>query len=318
MTEDRLTVRIKSIVFEAERINSYVLQPVAGALPPFTAGAHIDLHLADGLIRSYSLLNDPSETGRYVIGVKRDPDGRGGSRFVHDRLRAGDIISISAPKNNFSFVESALHSVFIAGGIGITPILSMVRRATALGQSWELHYASRTRSDAAFAEELSALEARCGKLHLTFDQEPGGSMIDIAAVASRIGPDAHLYCCGPLPMLEAFEKATQARPRDCVHVEYFSAKDAPAVQGGFEVRLARSGRTIPVIAGKTILDALLDAGVNVSFACREGVCGTCETRVIEGEPDHRDMILTDEEKAANKQIMVCCSGSNSPVLVLDL
>ena len=318
MTEDRLTVRIKSIVFEAERINSYELLPVNGSLPPFTAGAHIDLHLADGLVRSYSLLNDPAERDRYVIGVKRDPDGRGGSRFVHDRLRAGDVITIGPPRNNFEFVERAPHFVLIAGGIGITPILSMVRRAAALERSWELHYASRTRGDAAFIDVLAALERQGGQLRLTFDHEPGGRMIDAGAVVAGARPDAHLYCCGPLPMLEAFEKATQGRPPDHVHVEYFTARDAPAVQGGFDVRLNRSGRTIPVAAGKTILDALLDAGVNVSFACREGVCGTCETRVIEGQPDHRDMFLSDEEKAANQQIMVCCSGANSPVLVLDL
>jgi tetrachlorobenzoquinone reductase len=317
VTGNTISVRVKGIVFEAEQTNSYVLQSADGPLPPFTAGAHIDLHLANGMVRSYSLLNDPSERDRYVIGVKRDADGRGGSRFVHDTLRAGDFISISRPRNNFEFSEGAPHSLFFAGGIGITPILSMLRRASTLGRSWELHYAARTRRVAAFLDALAAFAPQ-GKVHLTFDQEPGGQFVDIASISAAAEPDTHLYCCGPLPMLAAFENATRSRPRGQVHVEYFSAKEQPALQGGFDVRLNRSDRTIPVPTGKTILDALLDAGVTVPYACSEGVCGTCETRVVGGIPDHRDAFLSDEEKADNRQIMICCSGSKSAVLVLDL
>jgi vanillate O-demethylase ferredoxin subunit len=320
VTGDLISVRVKSIAFEAEQINSYVLKPVAGQLlPAFTAGSHIDLHLANGMIRNYSLLNDASETDRYVIAVKRDAQGRGGSRFVHDMLRAGDVVSISRPSNNFEFNETASYSLFLAGGIGITPILAMVRRVVALGRRWELHYAARTRIDAAFLDELAALgSGQGGEVHVTFDREPGATMLDVAAIAAKAAPEAHLYCCGPLPMLEAFEAAVTSRPRHQIHVEYFSAEEAPAAAGGFEVRLNRSGRVIPVISGKTILETLLDAGVNVSYACSEGVCGACETRVVEGIPDHRDIFLSDEEKADNKQIMICCSGSKTPVLVLDL
>lgn len=320
MTHDLISVRVKSISFEAEQINSYVLREIEGHdLPTFTAGSHVDLHLANGMIRSYSLLNDSSETDRYVIGVKRDVLGRGGSRFLHDVVKAGDVISISHPKNNFEFAESAAHSLFLAGGIGITPILAMIRRAVALGRPWTLYYTSRTRRDAAFVDQLAALDSRQSRnVHLTFDQEPGGKLLDIAPIVTNAETDTHLYCCGPLPMLEAFEATAKSRPRDRVHVEYFAAKEAPASNGGFDVRLNRSGRTIPVFAGKTILDALLDAGVNVPYACSEGVCGTCETKVVEGVPDHRDIFLSDEERAENKQIMICCSGSKSPVLVLDL
>jgi vanillate O-demethylase ferredoxin subunit len=315
-----MQVRIKRISFEAESINSYELVAPAGSdLVAFTAGSHIDLHLPDGMIRSYSLVNDPSERSRYVIAVNKDAASRGGSRFVHATLRAGDIITISHPRNNFVLQEDAAHSILIAGGIGITPLLSMIRRLEALGRSWELFYAARTRLAAAFVDELSALRPGVqANLHLNFDQEPSGRMFDLAAIVKNAPDDAHLYCCGPVPMLEAFEMATRDRPAGQVHVEYFKAKEKPAAEGGFEVRLARSNRTIKVEAGKTILNALLDAGIAVNYACTEGVCGTCETRVIEGIPDHRDLFLGKSEQAANNTMMICCSGSKSDTLVLDL
>jgi len=315
-----IQVRIKRISFEAETINSYELVAPAGdELVPFTAGSHIDLHLPNGMIRSYSLVNDQCEKTRYVVAVNKDAASRGGSSFVHENLRAGDVITISYPRNNFALQENAAHSVLIAGGIGITPLISMIRRLEALGRSWELFYAARTRVAAAFLDELHAL--RCDvhpHLHLNFDQEPSGRMLDLSAIVKSASPDAHLYCCGPVPMLEAFETATQGRPAEQVHVEYFKAKEKPAAEGGFEVRLARSNRTIAVEAGKTILNALLDAGIAVNYACTEGVCGTCETRVIEGIPDHRDLFLGKEEHAANNTMMICCSGSKSSTLVLDL
>jgi tetrachlorobenzoquinone reductase len=314
-----LQARLKRISFEAETVNSYELTAIAGELMPFTAGSHIDLHLSNGMIRSYSLVNDQSERHRYVIAVNRDAASRGGSCFIHDRLRAGDIVTISHPKNNFSLRENAAHSVLIAGGIGITPLLSMIRRLEALGRSWELFYAARTRKMAAFLDELKTIRPDVRRnVHLNFDQEPGGKMLDLAAIASNAPRDAHLYCCGPVSMLEAFEGATADRAAEHVHVEYFKAREMPAVEGGFEVRLARSNRTIIVPAGKTVLDAVLDAGIAVNYACAEGVCGTCETRVIEGVPDHRDLFLSQEEQAANKSMMICCSGSKSPTLVLDL
>lgn len=312
-----MQVRVKRISYEAESINSYELvNPAGHELPPFTAGAHIDLHLANGMIRSYSLVNDQSERHRYVIAVNNDAAGRGGSKHVHETLRAGQVIEISRPRNNFALHEDAGHSVLIAGGIGITPMLSMIRRLEALGRSWELYYATRTRVAAAFLDELNAL--RPSNLHLTFDQEPQAKMIDLAAIVKAARPEARLYCCGPVSMLEAFEAATAGRPPGQVHVEYFKAKEKPAADGGFEVRLARSKQTIAVQPGQTILDALLAAGINANYACSEGVCGTCETRVIEGIPDHRDLFLSREEQQANKSIMICCSGSKSSTLVLDI
>src|SRR6201996_1647007 len=210
MSESVLKVRVKRIGYEAESVNSYELvSPVGGELPRFTAGAHVDLHLANGMIRSYSLLNDQSERHRYVIAVNNDAAGRGGSKLVHESLRAGQVIEISAPRNNFALQEDAAHSVLIAGGIGITPLLSMIRRLKALGRSWELHYATRTRPAAAFLDELSTL--RSSNLHLTFDQEPQAKMIDLAAIVKSVPAEAHLYCCGPVSMLEAFEAATAGR-----------------------------------------------------------------------------------------------------------
>jgi tetrachlorobenzoquinone reductase len=318
MTHAPLKVLLKSITFEADRINSYTLQAMdGGPLPVFTAGAHIDLHLRPDLIRSYSLTNDPAERERYVIAVKHEADGRGGSAFVHNRLKVGDVLSISAPRNNFAFDEGDHASIFIAGGIGVTPILSMLRRANALGRRWTLHYASRTQRDAAFLQDIRGL-ANGNEINAVFDHEAGGVTLDLATIAAAASDGTHLYCCGPLPMLEAFKAATRSKPSRIVHLEYFSTDQEAATDGGFEVRLAKSGRSIPIAPGKTILATLLEAGIPVSYACNEGTCGTCETRVIDGIPDHRDVYLTDDEHAGNKQIMICCSGSKTPLLVLDL
>ena len=320
MTEDTIEVRVKRISYEADRINSYELvSPAGGDLIPFTAGGHIDLHLSNRMIRGYSLVNDQRERHRYVVAVNKEPAGRGGSRFVHDNLRVGDIIRVSRPRNNFGLCEEAEHSILIGGGIGITPLLSMIRRLDALGRASELVYAARTRPAAAFLDELAALGLN-GRLNvqLDFDDERSGRVFDLPAVVGRAPAQAHLYCCGPQPMLEAFERATADRPANHVHVEYFQAKAPPAIEGGFEVRLARSNRTIAINPGKTILDALLDAGIAANHACSEGVCGTCETRVIDGIPDHRDQFLSKEEQAANKTMMICCSGARSATLVLDL
>lgn len=315
-----MLVRVKRISYEAENINSYELVSASGDdLAPFSAGGHIDLHLPNGMIRSYSLVNHQAERSRYVIAVNKDAASRGGSAFIHETLRAGDVITISTPRNNFTLQENADHSVLIAGGIGITPLLSMIRRLEMLGRPWEMFYAARTRTAAAFLDELNSLRPKpCSSLHTKFDQEPLGGMFDLAEIVRGAPGNAHLYCCGPVPMLKAFEAATAERPAEQVHVEYFKAREKPATEGGFEVRLARSNRTIQVEAGKTILNTLLDAGIVANYACAEGVCGTCETRVIEGIPDHRDLFLGKEEQAANKTMMICCSGSKSGTLVLDI
>jgi vanillate O-demethylase ferredoxin subunit len=311
-----LKLRVKTATWEAPGIVSYELRPVeAGELPPFSAGAHIDLTLPNALIRSYSLVNPQAERHRYVIAVQKDRATRGGSKWVHENLRPGDILTVNGPRNNFALNEAAERSIFIAGGIGITPILCMVERLSSLKKNWELVYCARKRAETAFVEVLRSYGER---VRFNFDEEAGGTMLDIAATVRAAPAGADLYCCGPLPMLQAFEAATAALPRERVHIEYFAAPEPPAVQGGFKVVLAKSGREFAVAPGKTILDTLLDAGLDVAYSCMEGVCGTCETKVLEGTPDHRDLILTEQEQAAGKVMMICCSGSKTERLVLDL
>lgn len=314
-----LSVQLRAIHYEAEGVSSFELWPVGTReLPAFTAGAHIDLQLAPGLVRSYSLCNAQNERHRYVIGVNRDRNSRGGSRHMHESLRVGDMLSISVPRNNFALNESADHSVLVAGGIGITPLLAMVRRLQTVGRSWELYYCARSHQSASFLDELRSLKAQStdGALHLHFDDSASG-LLDLAQVVADAPTSSHFYCCGPLQMLSAFEIATAALAPEFVHVEYFGAKEAPSTAGGFAVKLARSGRTVQVASGKTILDALLEVGVDIPYSCMEGVCASCETRVLEGIPDHRDLVLSKEEQASNTVMMVCCSGSKTPMLVLD-
>lgn len=311
-----IEVRVEDVAPLAQGIAAYDLRASAGGvLPPFAAGAHIDLYLPQGVVRSYSLVNPQDERHRYVIAVNRDAASRGGSAWVHDTLRAGSALSIGAPRNNFPLAEAASHSVFIAGGIGITPLWCMIQRLRALGRSWELVYCARTRAHAAFRTDLEALGPA---VRFNFDGEPGGRMLDLAATVAAAPPDADLYCCGPVPMLEAFERATADRPPSQVHVEYFSAKAPPASEGGYTLVLARSRLSFEVAKGKTIIDALIEKGFDAPYSCLEGVCGTCETRVIEGTPDHRDLVLSKAEREANRTMMICCSGSKTPKLVLDL
>ena len=311
-----LLLRLAAITFGAEGIHLYELRAPDGAeMPEFTAGGHIDIRLPNGMLRQYSLCNPQTERHRYVIGVKRDPASRGGSRFMHDELRVGTLLRTSLPRNTFPLAECAAHSVLVAGGIGITPIRSMVDRLQRLGRSWELHYSVRSRAEAVFLDELRAGHARM-RLHV--DAEAPGILMDIAGIVRAAPQESHLYCCGPAPMLKAFEAAAAARPESLVHVEYFSSDVPVAADGGFSVRMAKSGRIVPVQPGQTILDALKAAGVHAPFSCAQGVCGTCETRVLDGVPDHRDIILSPQEKASNQTMMICCSGSKTPMLVLDM
>lgn len=297
---------------EAEGIHSYEFQPLDGRpLPAFTAGAHVDIHLPAGP-RQYSLCNPQDERHRYVVAVKRDPHGRGGSAWLHEHARVGESFRLSAPRNHFPLREDAAHTVLLAGGIGITPIACMVQRLRALGRSWELHYGVRHRDEAAFVDLLGTQG-----VHLHVDSERG-TPLPLATIVAGAAADAHLYCCGPGPMLETFEQACRSRPASHVSVERFAAAQPAATGGGFTVRLARTGLSVQVEPGNTILEALRARGVEIQASCEQGICGTCETRVLAGRPDHRDSLLSDEEKASNQVMMVCCSGSRDPLLVLDL
>lgn len=317
-----IEVVVKSIINEASGINVWEFRCTRGhELPPFTAGAHIDLHLPSGLVRSYSLCNSQEERNRYAVAVSNSSASRGGSQFIHEKLRAGDTILISAPRNNFPLIEDTEHTVFIAGGIGVTPIWSMIQRLEFLGRTWELHYCARNPQACAFKEHFEVLERKAGgRVHFHLDEGRAGTFLDLSALVRRSRSGAHLYCCGPEGMISAFEAAANEnhRPQSNIHVEYFSGKQINPVEGGFKVVLQRSGRELKIPAGKTILDILLDNGVDVPFSCMQGVCGACEVRLIEGVPDHCDVLMSPEQRLSEKTIILCCSGSKSDRLVLDL
>jgi tetrachlorobenzoquinone reductase len=314
-----LNVRVQGIRYEAEDILAFELRPVEDTdLPPFTAGAHIEILMKDGLERSYSLVNSQHETHRYVVAVARDPQSRGGSKFMCDTLRPGDKLRITAPSNDFALEESAAETVLIAGGIGITPIWSMLQRLLQIDRSWKLFYTARTRKRAGFLAELLALQSQHpDRIHIVFDQEPNAAGLDIEAIVRAQAPGAHFYGCGPAGLLNAFEAAPASLNPATVHLERFSSGQAPA-RGGYEVTLAKSKRSFLIPVDKTILEVLLSEGIEVNRSCMEGVCGTCETPVLEGIPDHRDSVLSKREREANKMMMICCSGSKTSKLVLDL
>jgi vanillate O-demethylase ferredoxin subunit len=309
-------LRIHGIAWATEAVRLVELRhPDGASLPAAAPGAHIDLRLPGGLIRSYSLVGDPEDRRAYRIAVLREPMSRGGSRAVHETLRVGDVLAVEGPRNHFPLVEDAPYSVLIAGGIGITPILPMAERLARLGRPFELHYGARSRADAVLLDRLAPLGAA---VRLHFSGEADGRRCDIAAILSAAPAGTHVYCCGPAPMLDAYTAAAARFDPARVHLERFAAAEPAAVEGGFVVELARSGRMIAVPPGKTILEALNEHGIEPACSCIEGVCGTCETQVLDGVPDHRDAILTPEERAGNRTMMICVSGAKSDRLVLDL
>lgn len=312
--EKRL-MRLVSMRYETADTFLYEFAPVDDApLVPYEPGAHIDLYLEGGMIRQYSLARPFRADGGYVVGIKREAAGRGGSQYIHEHLNLGSELMVDGPRNNFVLHEGAEPVVLIAGGIGITPIICMAQQLRAEGRVFEIHYAVRSASEIAFGPELALLGAR---VHVHCDDEAGG-MIDLAGLVKVAPENAHFYCCGPLPMLEAYEKATVDVAEGHMHIEYFSLPNAIATEGGFTVVLARSGKEIAITEGTTILEALRAEGMDVPASCEQGVCGTCETKVLEGEIDHRDVLLTPQEQARNNTMMICCSGSKSARLVLDL
>lgn len=314
-----IEVRVAAKVSEADGICSYELVPVDGApLPPFAPGAHIDVHLGDGLVRQYSLCNAPQETHRYLIGVLRETVSRGGSHAMHDLVEAGSVLTIGTPRNHFPLV-TAPHTLLLAGGIGITPILAMAEALAAQGASFAMHYCARSPERAAFRERIAA-SGFARHAHFHYDSGDAAQRLDLAAVLAA-PPGSHLYVCGPSGFIDHVLGAARAQgwPDACLHVEYFGAAaiDASGDQP-FDVKLVSSGQVFTVPAGRTVLQVLAQQGVAVPYSCEEGVCGTCLTRVLEGVPEHRDLYLTDEERAANDQFTPCCSRSRSALLVLDL
>lgn len=319
MSDCLITVRVAAARDIATDIRLFELRPEStGDLPAFSAGAHIDIALPKGMTRQYSLLNAPSQTDAYHIAVAREPASRGGSVFLHDQVEVGDLLRIGPPRCHFALVETAPHSVLVAGGIGVTPIWCMAQRLDEIGASWEMHYAARTRAHAALLEEIERAGATGAGAVSTYFNLGGDPLMDLRAIVAAAPEGAHFYCCGPLALLDAYKQACAGLPSDRVHFEQFTAAAPAALDGGYVVELAKSRRAITVEPGQSILDALAAAGIRASYSCREGVCGSCETAVLAGAPDHRDAILTDDERAEGKTMMICCSGSLSPRLVLDL
>jgi len=263
------------------------------------------------------LINPPEQRDRHVIGVQFDRNSRGGSRWMHESVRPGQLLEIDGPHNNFQLEETGGHSVFIAGGIGVTPLWGMISRLEALGRPWTLYYRTRTAETALFPPSGRRF-APPGSVHLSFADQAARETFNIERIVRDAPPDAHLYCCGPATMIESFMAATRSMPVEQVHVEYFQAQEALATDGGYTVRLVRSDRTIEMGKGQSILSAVLASGIEAPYSCQEGLCGECETRVISGIPDHRDLYLTQAEKKAGDRIMICCSGSATPLLELDL
>ncbi len=316
-----IPARLTGIETVARDTKLYTFRRTDGApLPPYKPGAHIDLHLPNGLLRQFSLVVPASDHASYTVGVKRDGNSRGGSRYIIDEMKVGDEIKISAPRNNFPLVEDAEQVTLFAGGIGITPIWCMVQELNAKKRAWKLHYACRSRADMAFLDMLKQMAP--DSVHLHFDDEAGG-VLDMAAAITATPAGAHIYCCGPNPMLKAFEAAAAGRPRSNIHVEYFTPKEEPATDqssklGGFWVELARSGEEYFIPEGQKVLEVLFQAGVDVDYSCELGICGACETKVISGTPIHHDSVLSEEEQATNEKVMICCCGCATERLVLDM
>ncbi len=319
-----LDVRVAKKSEEAPGIHSFELvDPRGGVLPAFSAGAHIDVHGPTGFVRQYSLCNHPAERTRYLIAVLRDPQSRGGSAAMHEQVQPGDTLRISTPRNLFPLAPEAPHSLLLAGGIGITPILCMAEHLADGGSSFEMHYFARSRERAAFQQRI-AQSGFHQQVAFHFDDEPVTTRQSLPALLASQRAGTHLYVCGPRGFLEAVLGAARARqwPEALLHYEYFGAAAVNAAGStkdtAFEVKLASSGLICTVAAGQTVVAALAARGVEIPVSCEQGICGTCLTRVLSGKPDHRDQFLTPEEHAANDQFLPCCSRASGPLLVLDL
>mgnify|MGYP003110626822 FL=1 len=317
---NQLSVKVVKKTQEAEDIVSLELASTDGkTLPSFSAGAHIDVNVPGGLPRQYSLLNDSGEQHRYVIGVLRDPESRGGSVAVHDKVNEGDVLQISEPKNHFPLVKSQ-RTLLFAGGIGVTPILCMARRLSAINGDFEMHYCARSPERMAFKGDIEA-SAFADRVQFHFDNGDDAQKLKLEEIIAEPQAGTHIYVCGPTGFIDYVVNTAKAKgwATDQVHLEYFGAAEVDTSgDESFEVKIASTGQTFTIPADKSITQVLDENDVFVPVSCEEGVCGTCLVRVLEGEPEHRDLYLTDAEHAANDQMTPCCSRSKSPVLVLDL
>jgi vanillate O-demethylase ferredoxin subunit len=319
--ENLMQVRVAAKTLVAEGVATFDLVPVEGeSLPPFDAGAHIDVHVPDGPVRQYSLYELPGEPRRYRIGVLRDPRSRGGSARLLDRVREGDVLAVSAPRNHFALAAGAQHSLLFAGGIGITPILCMAQQLARERRSFDLHYCGRSLQRMAFVGNLRDA-SYAPNVHVHVDDGDPHQQLDARAAIGSPAAGKHVYVCGPSGFMDHILATARALGWDEAHLhrEYFAAAPVDhAGDGPFELELRKTGRVIRVAADQSAAEALVDAGVPLSLSCEQGVCGTCITRVLEGAPDHRDMYLNEAERARNDCFMPCCSRASTPRLVLDL
>lgn len=320
-----LSLMVRQIRYEAKGINSYELvDPTGASLPPFTAGAHIDVHLPSGLTRQYSLCNSPTERHRYVIAVLRDEKGQGGSKNLHDTLQVQDITTVSYPRNNFALAPEARKVILLAGGIGVTPIKSMAHALEYAGVPFEMHYCARNADCVAFSEQLEGPWIH-GQLHFHFDNGNPAEGLNLMQLLKDRDDDTHVFYCGPGGFMQACAEATAHWPAGTVHLEHFKAPETPRtfpqessaeVPGSFTVKIASTGAMIEVPAGRSIVEVLEQTGVRIETSCQSGLCGTCKIRYLEGEVDHQDFILGDDEQG--QWLTACVSRAKSKVLVLDL
>ncbi|SEB06077.1 vanillate O-demethylase ferredoxin subunit [Variovorax sp. YR216] len=320
-----LQVRVTRKSMDAEDVAVLELASVdeeRQPLPAFSAGAHIDVQLPNGLVRQYSLCNSPADSHRYQIGVLRDSASRGGSTAVHDLIKEGTTLEISSPRNHFPLAIEASHSILLAGGIGVTPILSMAERLSAIDAPFDFHYCTRSLQCTAFHSRILA-SAFATRVSFHHDDGDEGQKLHLRELldSHREATGVHLYVCGPQGFLDWVIQSAEAAgwPAAQLHYEYFGAEVSKSNSDAeFEVQVSSSGLLVRVLGGQSVVEALAQHGVQVETSCEQGVCGTCVTRVLRGTPDHRDHYLTAQEHAANNQFMPCCSRSKSPVLVLDL
>ena len=315
-----LIVEVKARHDEARDIATFELaDPHGRPLPAFSAGAHVDVQIKPGLIRQYSLCNHPEERDRYLIGVLRDPTSRGGSVAMHEEIQVGDLIQISAPKNHFP-LEHAKRTLLFAGGIGVTPILCMAERLAHTDADFEMHYCTRAAERTAFLERIRQ-GTFAERVHFHFDDGEPEQKLDLESLVGTPDPGTQIYICGPKGFIDFVLATCKAHgwASHQLHTEYFAGAVADTSDdGNFEVKIASSGASFTVPADKTVHQVLAENGIEIMVSCEQGVCGTCLTRVLEGEPDHRDLYLDDDEHAANDQFTPCCSRAKSKVLVLDL
>ncbi len=315
---DAFSVRVNKVSREADDILSFELvDPQGGTLPPFTAGAHIEVNIRNDLKRQYSLCNDPVERDRYLIAVLKEAHGRGSSVAMHD-VKPGDVLTVSTPRNQFPLAgpEASFH-LLLAGGIGVTPMMAMLAELNARDVDYRMHYCTRAPERAAFLDRLEPLIA-AGKVVVHYDGGDPAQGLDIAATLSRYQPGMHIYYCGPPGFMTAASEATKGWSPDTVHREYFTAAEpaGPLVNRPFKVKINNTGQVLDVRSDQTIVEALRANGITVDTDCTEGYCGTCITRYVSGEPEHRDTVLSEAER--RRYVMICCARAKSPLLALDL